>query len=457
MKTCKCGCHEYDTSSPNPVEDTCPNTPLQKNLDIEICDLQSEIEKRIQNTPDYSQLESLFVQLENKVQNLSEEKLQIEYELRQKTKEDKRLISELKNENDNLIKEINNKSLIIEKIYLDNNDLYAELESKTKDNQYLKEQLIKQNDVLKKINKDRNNLQNNLNDLNILKNQDYSDIQELKAQINFLTKENENNDLELDKLVEINNQCLDELNEEENINIKLRNIIKEKDNEIKQNTHELELTNDRLKKLGNDFNNLNIDINEEEENINLLDENLIKESQIRDDLMNKNQQLSDLITEKECQIEELNKENIIEKNNLDDINKDISSLDDKIEEYKKHIINLTDINELLSKELRDIIEVDEQMKNNAIDRIQYLKGLKEDNKHIINQSLKNLKNYMENNGNKGCYIKTEKITDENENDTEINNNKKEKNNKKFFSFKDNNINDNEEQEYFEEENSDEEK
>ena len=457
MKTCKCGCHEYDTSSPNPVEDTCPNTPPQKNLDIEICDLQSEIEKRIQNTPDYSQLESLFVQLENKVQNLSEEKLQIEYELRQKTKEDKRLISELKNENDNLIKEINNKSLIIEKIYLDNNDLYAELESKTKDNQYLKEQLIKQNDVLKKINKDRNNLQNNLNDLNILKNQDYSDIQELKAQINFLTKENENNDLELDKLVEINNQCLDELNEEENINIKLRNIIKEKDNEIKQNTHELELTNDRLKKLGNDFNNLNIDINEEEENINLLDENLIKESQIRDDLMNKNQQLSDLITEKECQIEELNKENIIEKNNLDDINKDISSLDDKIEEYKKHIINLTDINELLSKELRDIIEVDEQMKNNAIDRIQYLKGLKEDNKYIINQSLKNLKNYMENNGNKGCYIKTEKITDENENDTEINNNKKEKNNKKFFSFKDNNINDNEEQEYFEEENSDEEK
>ena len=457
MKTCKCGCHEYDTSSPNPVEDTCPNTPRQKNLDIEICDLQSEIEKRIQNTPDYSQLESLFVQLENKVQNLSEEKLQIEYELRQKTKEDKRLISELKNENDNLIKEINNKSLIIEKIYLDNNDLYAELESKTKDNQYLKEQLIKQNDVLKKINKDRNNLQNNLNDLNILKNQDYSDIQELKAQINFLTKENENNDLELDKLVELNNQCLDELNEEENINIKLRNIIKEKDNEIKQNTHELELTNDRLKKLGNDFNNLNIDINEEEENINLLDENLIKESQIRDDLMNNNQQLSDLITEKECQIEELNKENIIEKNNLDDINKDISSLDDKIEEYKKHIINLTDINELLSKELRDIIEVDEQMKNNAIDRIQYLKGLKEDNKHIINQSLKNLKNYMENNGNKGCYIKTEKITDENENDTEINNNKKEKNNKKFFSFKDNNINDNEEQEYFEEENSDEEK
>ena len=457
MKTCKCGCHEYDTSSPNPVEDTCPNTPRQKNLDIEICDLQSEIEKRIQNTPDYSQLESLFVQLENKVQNLSEEKLQIEYELRQKTKEDKRLISELKNENDNLIKEINNKSLIIEKIYLDNNDLYAELESKTKDNQYLKEQLIKQNDVLKKINKDRNNLQNNLNDLNILKNQDYSDIQELKAQINYLTKENENNDLELDKLVEINNQCLDELNEEENINIKLRNIIKEKDNEIKQNTHELELTNDRLKKLGNDFNNLNIDINEEEENINLLDENLIKESQIRDDLMNNNQQLSDLITEKECQIEELNKENIIEKNNLDDINKDISSLDDKIEEYKKHIINLTDINELLSKELRDIIEVDEQMKNNAIDRIQYLKGLKEDNKHIINQSLKNLKNYMENNGNKGCYIKTEKITDENENDTEINNNKKEKNNKKFFSFKDNNINDNEEQEYFEEENSDEEK
>ena len=455
MKSCECGCHEYNPSSSTPLQVTCQNTPSKKNLDLEICNLQSEIDKRLQNMPDFSELESLFIQLENKVQNLSEEKLQIEYELRTKKKDDNKLISELKCENENLIKEINNKSLMIEKLYLDNNDLYSALDSKTKDNMYLKEQLIKQNDVLKKINCDRNNLQNNLDNLNILKNQDYSDIQELKAQINFLIKENENNDLELEKLDEINNQCLDELNEEERINIKLNNILKEKDNEIEQGTHELEITNDTLKRLEIDYNNLNQYNSEEEENINIINKNLIREFQIKNDILSKNQELSDLINQKDREIEEINNENNIENNNLNNINNDILSIDNKIEEYKNHIINLTDMNELLSKELKGIIQVDEQMRNHAFNRIQYLKGLKEDNRNLINQSLKNITTYMQANGNKGCYIMNEKTTDSKKNVKKIKNRKKKKNKNKFFSFKDKNTNDNEEHEKFEEENSNE--
>ena len=176
---------------------------------------------------------------------------------------------------------------MIEKLYLDNKELYSTLDSKIKDNENLKEQLIKQTNVLKNVYDDKKNLENNLENLNILKNQDYSDIQELKAQIDFLTKENINNDLELNKLNEINNQCIGELNEEENINIKLKQVLKEKDDEIKQNTHELELTNDTLKRLGNDFNNLNIDNNQEEEHINIMDENLIKESQLKEEIIRK--------------------------------------------------------------------------------------------------------------------------------------------------------------------------
>ena len=455
MKSCECGCHEYDSSSPTPLQVTCQNTPSKKNLDLEICNLQSEIDKRLQNMPDFSELESLFIQLENKVQNLSEEKLQIEYELRTKKKDDNKLISELKCENENLIKEINNKSLMIEKLYLDNKDLYSALDSNTKDNMELKELLLKQNDVLKKINSDRNNLQNNLDNLNVLKNQDYSDIQDLKAQINFLIKENENNDLELEKLDEINNQCLDELNEEERINIKLNNILKEKDNEIKQGAHELEITNDTLKRLEDDYTNLNQYNNEEEDNINIINKNLIREFQIKNDILSKNQELSDLINQKDREIEETNNENNTENNNLNNINNDILSLDNKIEEYKNHIINLTDMNELLSKELKGIIQVDEQMRNHAFNRIQYLKGLKEDNRNLINQSLKNITTYMQANGNKGCYIMNEKTTDLKKNDKKIKNRKKKKNKNKFFSFKDKNTNDNEGLEKFEEENSNE--
>ena len=178
----------------------------------------------------------------------------------------------------------------------------------------------------------------------------------------------------------------------------------------------------------------------------IIDKNLIKESQIKDDILNKNQELSDLINQRECEIEEINNDNNIENNNINNINNDISSLDNTIEKYKNHIIHLTDINELLSKELRGIIQMDEQMRNNAFDRIQYLKGLKEDNKNIINESLKNITNYMQTNGNKGCYIITEKTTDSNQNDKMIKNKKKKKNKNKnkFFSFKDKNTYDNEE-------------
>ena len=69
------------------------------------------------------------------------------------------------------------------------------------------------------------------------------------------------------------------------------------------------------------------------------------------------------------------------------------------------------MNELLSKELKGIIQVDEQMRNLPFYRIQYLKGLKEDNRNLINQSLKNIATYMQANGNKGCYIMNEKTTD----------------------------------------------
>ena len=171
--------------------------------------------------------------------------------------------------------------------------------------------------------------------------------------------------------------------------------------------------------------------------------------------MSKNQELSDLINQKDREIEETNNENNTENNNLNNINNDILSLDNKIEEYKNHIINLTDMNELLSKELRGITQVDEQMKNHAFNRIQYLKGLKEDNKNIINQSLKNITTYMQANGNKGYYIMNEKTTDSKKIVRKIKNKKKKKNKNKFFSFKDKNTNDNEGLEKFEEENSNE--
>ena len=299
ISPCDCDCHEYEQIPNKKDQRTYPNTQIRNNFDLEISELKSEIEERLQNTPDYLELESKFIQLENEVQSLSEEKLQIEYELRQAEKGPDKLLSQFQYENENLIKEIDERNLMIDKLYSDNNNLYSLLNLNTKDNEYLKDKLITQNNVLKQINKDRNNLQNNLNNLSNLQNQDFSDIQNLKAQIDILSEENMNNEIELNNMNNINDQIINEINDEQNMKIKLEKILEEKDIEIKENTNDLEIANDTIKRSGNELNNLNMANNEEEENINICDENLIKESQLKNDIINSNKQLSDLINEKE--------------------------------------------------------------------------------------------------------------------------------------------------------------
>ena len=428
LSSCNCQCHENDPPSPR-NERACSN--IQSQLDLEILELQNAIEEKEQNTPDFSELEKKLIQLENDVQSLSEEKLQIEYQLRQIDKGNGKLISDLEIENDNLDKEIKERNLMIEKLYFQNNNLYSILDNQTKDNMKIREKLITQNEVLKRINNDRKNLENDLNNLNELKNQDFSDIQNLEAQIDFLAKENIDNDNELNKLDDLNDKCINSINDEDCMRDKLLQIIKDKDNEIEENARELDLANQTLKRLGNDLNNLNMANNENDQNINLCDEDLIKESKTKEEIINKNRQLSNLINSKDEEINNFSNANDNQKNDLNNLNQEISSLANKIDEYKQHIIKITDMNELLSKELEGIIFIDEQMRNNYINRAKYLKGIKEDNKIIINNSLKNLTTYMQNNGNKGCYIKAEKI-DEDKNK----NNNKEINRNKYYSFKD---------------------
>ena len=115
LSSCNCECHENYPNA-NPPQRTYPNSNSKKNFNIEINNLQSEIEEKMNTSPDYSELESKFLQLENDIQILSEEKLKIEYELRQLNKKNDKIISDLQKENDNLANKINERSLMIEEL-----------------------------------------------------------------------------------------------------------------------------------------------------------------------------------------------------------------------------------------------------------------------------------------------------------------------------------------------------
>ena len=417
MSFCNCDCHEYDTPSPHKSQETFSNINTPNKLDLEICELQCKLKEKMKNLKNFSELEKKLIQLENDVQCLSEEKLKIEYELRQTGKGTNKLISDLQIENENLSNEIKERNIEIEELYFKNDNLYSILDLQIRENQNIGKKLIEQNEVLKEINNDRKNLENSLSNLNVLKNQDYSDIQNLEAQINYLTNENCNNENELNKLDEMNNKYLKEIKDEEIVKDELELLIEKNDFEIKEKTQELELAKETLNRLGNNLNNLNLENNQNDENINKYDEDLINESKLTKEILNKNQQLSDLINEKDKEIDCLNGENITQKDELNIINNDIILLDNKIEGYKKHILNLTDINDILSNEIEGIIHIDEQMRNNVINRANYLKRIKEENKNIINQSLYDITTFMQINGNKGCFIKAveKKVESKNKN------------------------------------------
>ena len=451
MSYCSCECHEYDQSSPQKKDEEYLDNQSQDKLDLEINKLLCQLEEKMENIKDFSELESKLYQLENDIQSLSEEKLKIEYELRQADKGTDHLISDLQIENENLSEQIKEKNIEIEELYLKNNNLYSILDLQIKENQGVGEKLIAQNEVLKEINNDRKNLENNLNNLNILKNQDFSEIQNLEAQINFLTKDNFNNENEINKLDELNKKLFKEIKDEKIKKDELELLFEKNDLEIKENTEELKLAKETLRRLENNFNNLNLENNKNEENKNIYDEDLIKESQMAEDILNKNQQLSDLINEKDKDLDNLNNEAISLKDELNIMNKDIILLDNKIEGYKTHILNLTDINELLSNEIKGILNIDIQMSKNVINRSKYLKRLKEENKNIIDQSLNDITTYMQINGNRGRYIKAKTKKVKNNNKAQ----KKEKNKNKNYSPMKENENEEEQEENYEEQYSEE--
>ena len=118
------------------------NNNSNPDQDRIISQLKAEIFEKEQNQKDFCQLQSKYRNLQNELQLLSEAKLHLEYELRSKTDSGNKAISDLKNQNENLLNELNEKIAMNKKLYNDNNNLFTDLESKTVENKRLKEKLF---------------------------------------------------------------------------------------------------------------------------------------------------------------------------------------------------------------------------------------------------------------------------------------------------------------------------
>ena len=104
-----------------------------------IAQLKSQVFDLEQNAKDYNTLQTKCKQLVNEASYLNEEKIRLEYELKQKTQNSDKIISELQSEKENLENTLNEKLLTNKTLFNDNNNLFSSLEAKNQEVENLKE------------------------------------------------------------------------------------------------------------------------------------------------------------------------------------------------------------------------------------------------------------------------------------------------------------------------------
>ena len=113
------------------------NLNISSNMDLRnpserdlISQLKSQIFDLEQNQKSYEALQTKFKSLSNDASILNEEKMRLEYELKQKTETSNKIISDLQTELENLQNTLNEKLATNKTLFNDNNNLFASLEAR---------------------------------------------------------------------------------------------------------------------------------------------------------------------------------------------------------------------------------------------------------------------------------------------------------------------------------------
>ena len=113
------------------------NSSYNSEKDNLISHLKTQIFDLEQNEKNYQLLQSKYKNLSNDASILNEEKMRLEYELKQKIETSNKIIADLQCENENLQNCLNEKLAINKTLFNDNNNLFASLESKVHENEQL--------------------------------------------------------------------------------------------------------------------------------------------------------------------------------------------------------------------------------------------------------------------------------------------------------------------------------
>ena len=259
--------------------------------DLLISQLKAEIFEKEQNEKNFSLLQSKFRNLQNDLQLLSETKLHLEYELRTKTDAGNKAISDLKNENENILNELNEKIAMNKKLYNENNNLFRTIETKNTEYVSLRDQIAEQEEILAKLSEDKNNAERQILTLNQTRNEHMSNIAELTDEIercNIKLNEMERN---IKDKGDSNEKILKEIDAQRFENKNLLGKLNSRQENLKITQKQLMMANQQIEKMEADLNGLSSENSKNKSDVSQLSNSLNKENAMRIQCEKKNEKL----------------------------------------------------------------------------------------------------------------------------------------------------------------------
>ena len=317
---------------------------------------------------EFDNLNKKFLELQNEYENLDRYKNQLELEIKQKDNNYNRDISILRADNES-------SQLKQNEILIMNKKLIGE-------NEYLKREIEIKNKEIQRLNQRLNDL---LNELNISK-ENYLKFSKENEELNNM-KLYDNNEIE--KLLEDNHKLYDLCQE---LNFSLKEAEKEKENlksiinnnNIKLNNQDedIKYSNEQNNKMKKNIEDMSDKIYEyEKENANLKMNLLNKE--------NENKNIKDLLYQKDNEIKTLKTNNEELLNKQVTLNKEIINKSNDIEKYSNNCKILKEQNDELMNEMNKIISFNQKVRN-ILNRKEKVKNLILDNKSILQECIKNI-------------------------------------------------------------------
>ena len=316
---------------------------------------------------EFDSINQKYIELQNEYNNLDKYKNQLELEIKKKDNNYNRDISILRADNESLQIKQNEIIIMNKKMIGENEYLKREIEIKSKEIQRLNQKL---NELL--------------NELNISK-ENYLKYSRENEELNNL-KLYDNN--EIAKLMEDNHKLYDvcqELNysikqiDKENENLK--NIINETNIKLNIQNENMKSSNEQINKMEKNIEEMNLKILNYEKENEKLKNNILNEER-------KNKNLNDLLLKKDEKIKNLNENYKDLLNKQDDLNNEIINKNKDNEKYIKNNNILKEQNDKLMNEISEVISFNQKFKN-ILNRKEKIKNLLEDNKAILQDSLKN--------------------------------------------------------------------